>query len=123
MTEEKITEKLGAMDTERVIELWNECIEAKDMSDDRVYENGEDFFDTYFNSPYEAVLSAKLGDWRDCDVYVAFDGYANVVSFDYWDDENSPIDVYILTNWLLENPEKAAEYGIEDDDEDDEEGE
>lgn len=118
MTSDKIMDFINnKMDNAKVIDLWNECIEVKDMPDDRVYGNDEDFFDTYFNSPYEAVSSAALGDWKDCDTYVAFDGYANVVSFDYWDDENSPIDIYILVDWLVENPDKAAELGIEDEEE------
>ena len=43
----------------------------------------------------------------------------NVESFDYWQDSNSPIDVDVLAEWLMENPEKLEELGIEDDEEED----
>jgi hypothetical protein len=111
------------MDNVEVINLWNECIEHTNMPDDRVYENSSDFFNTYFNSPSDAVLAVCYGNYKECEKYIVFDGYGNVVTFDYWDDENSPIDIYILTDWLLENPEKAAEYEIDPDDDDDDDNE
>lgn len=121
MTEEKIAEKLGVMETERIIELWNECIEYTGYTDDEVYENGEDFFNEMFRNPYDAAMSVAFGNWKCSDRYVVFNGYANVESFNYWQDANSPIDVDVLAEWLMENPEKLEELDIEDDDEEEEE--
>lgn len=123
MTADKIMEVINEMDNQKVINLWNECIEWTNRSDDEVFENDPSFFDTYFNSPSDAVLAACYGKYKECKKYIAFDGYGNVVTFDYWDDYNSPVDIYILTDWLLENPEKAAEYGIDLDDNDDDDNE
>lgn len=51
MTADKIMEVINEMDNQKVINLWNECIEWTNMSDDEVFENDPSFFDTYFNSP------------------------------------------------------------------------
>lgn len=117
MTADKIMEAINGMDNVEVINLWNECIGHTNRPDDEVYENGSDFFNAYFNSPSDAVLAVCYGNYKECEKYIAFDGYGNVVTFDYWDDENSPIDIYVLVDWLVENPDKAVEYGIENDDE------
>lgn len=45
------------------------------------FENCEDFFDEYFNSPGEAVRATYFGDYRYADEYVRFNGYANLDSF------------------------------------------
>ena len=121
MTEEKITGAIGTMYSDKVVELWNECIRDKNYPDDEVFYNDEEFFNEMFGNAYGAVLSVTLGDWRNSDDYVAFDGYGNVVSFNYWNDYNSPIDVDILAEWLSENPAKLEELGIEDEEDEEEE--
>lgn len=120
MTKEKIMEKIGVMETERVIGLWNECIEYTGYTDDEVYENSEDFFNEMFRNPYDAAMRVAFGNWKCSDRYVVFNGYANVESFNYWQDANSPVDVDVLAEWLMDNPEKAAEIGVEDDDDEEE---
>lgn len=60
--------------------------------------------------------AATNGDYNVHDDYVVFDGYANLQSFDWWDDNNSPVDEDTLVDWLMENPKKLDELGIEEDD-------
>lgn len=121
MTREKIMEFINRsmVDTE-VITLWNECSESKGYYNDRVYDNDETFFEEMFRTTYDAVRAATNGDYNVHDDYVVFDGYANVESFNCWQDYSSPIDVDVLAEWLMDNPDKAAELGIEDDDEEEE---
>ena len=120
MTREKIMEFINrSMSNTEVINLWNECAEEKRYYDDRVYGNDETFLDEMFRTTHDAVRAATNGDYNVHDDYVVFDGYANLQSFDWWDDNNSPIDEDILVDWLMENPEKAAEIGIEDEEEED----
>lgn len=46
-----------------------------------VYENDEDFFDTFFEGrPAEAVRAAHYGDYHYNQDYVRFDGYGNLES-------------------------------------------
>lgn len=101
------------MDSIDVINLWNDCIEDKNILDDKIYNNGEDFFEEMFSSPYDAVRAVAYGEYTLNDNYIAFDGYGNIVTFDYWDDEGSPVDIDILADWLLDNEVVAMEYGIE----------
>lgn len=114
MTADKIMEAINGMDNVEVINLWNECIGHTNRPDDEVYENGSDFFNAYFNSPSDAVLAVINGEYDESDVYVAFDADSNLVTFMFWDDDESPIDADALASWLLDNELVAMEYGIED---------
>lgn len=117
MTREKIMEFINrSMVDMEVITLWNECAESKGYYDDRVYDNDETFFNEMFRTTYDAVRAATNGDYNVHDDYVVFDGYANLQSFDWLDDNNSPVDEDILVDWLMENPKKLDELGIEEDD-------
>ena len=107
MSREKIMNAIGAMSTEDVIDLWNECIQDAGYTDDEIFSNDEAFFTDMFISPYDAVLAAAYGDWHVNDDYVCFDGYGNLRSFRGWQDDNSPVDTDILADWLIENPDKA----------------
>lgn len=115
MTKEEVMLLIEDMYNDTVIELWNECVDDIHRPGDKVYRNDREFFDTVFRSPYDAILAVVNGDWNEPEEYAALDNEENVVSFDWFDEETSPIDMDILADWLLENPDKAAEYGIEED--------
>lgn len=121
MTAEKIMEAINhKMDSDDIINLWNECAESKCYYDDRVYGNDETFLNEMFGQTYDAVRAATNGDYNVHDGYVVFDGYANLQSFDWWDDNNSPVDEDTLVDWLMEQPKKLKELGIEDEEEEEE---
>ncbi|HFI0464387.1 TPA: antirestriction protein ArdA [Streptococcus suis] len=47
-----------------------------------VYENDEEFFETFFSSdPFAAVKASYFGEYRVADEYVGFNGYGNLVSY------------------------------------------
>lgn len=51
-----------------------------------VYENDEEFFETFFNNkPMEAVRAAQYGDYKFNHEYVTFDGYGNLQSYSWFD--------------------------------------
>ena len=52
------------------------------------YENDGEFFDTYFDSAFEAVRSAHYGSYDYSDDLVRFDGYGNLESFSRWEYED-----------------------------------
>ena len=68
------------------------------------YENNEEFFDTFFYNPMEAVRSSYYGDYNYCDKYVKFDGYGNLKSVDDYELEKE-YKYYIddITKSLLEH--------------------
>jgi len=84
----------------------------ENSSDDEIYNNDEDFFNTFFDGKVlEAVRAVCFGDYRYSDDYVMFNGYANLESFNNVSDK---IDIDTLADDILENPER---YDIELEDE------
>mgnify|MGYP001370473205 CR=1 FL=1 len=66
-------------ETEKVIrELisWNGSLDYLDF-----YENDEEFFNTFFVNPHDAIRAVMFGDYNYNDEYVRFDGYGNLDSF------------------------------------------
>lgn len=109
MTSEEIMKALAIMDTQDIIELWNECIEEVNYPGDRVYGNNMLFFEEMFAHPYDVAIAVTYGDWIQDDNYVVFNGYGNISSFNYWGDSNSPIDLDVMVEWLSDNKEKVEE--------------
>lgn len=114
MTKEEMLKAVKGLPYTEIIYLWNEYAEKNGMADKKVYKNTLDFLDEMFACPSDAVLAVTCGKYEEGDVYATFDSLGNLVTFMFWDDEDSPIDADIIAEWLLNNPMKAAEYGIED---------
>lgn len=86
-------------DVVRELNSWNGSLEHLEA-----YPNDEDFFDTFFSHDVMgAVRAIQYGDYNLNDDYVGFDGYGNLVSFNYL--------VYI--DELKEEVEEIAELLIE----------
>jgi hypothetical protein len=70
-------------DVVRELNSWNGCLDNLD-----VYENDEEFFDTFFEGkPMEAVRAAQYGDYAYNNDYVRFNGYGNLESLSEYDYE------------------------------------
>ena len=72
---------------------WEEC------PDDEIYENGEDFLNKFFRTPYDAVTAAQFGNYRCTDDWVWFNAPANLES-----DSFTPraIDERLLADWYMD---------------------
>lgn len=79
------------------------------------YNNDEDFFDTYFNNnPYEVARATFYGDYRFNDDYVYFNGYGNLVSFNYINEFVSDSDIEDITEDIINNYNSYdLDYSIE----------
>lgn len=55
---------------------WNLCLDYLDF-----WENDEEFFNTYFDSPMEIIRAIHYGDYNYNDDYVKFNGYGILVSY------------------------------------------
>ena len=63
----------------RELNSWNGSLEHLEA-----YPNDEDFFNTFYSHDVaEAVRAALYGDYSFSDDYVGFNGYGNLVSFNY----------------------------------------
>lgn len=112
MTKEKILKSIDNMTSNKVIEAWNDCVDEKGY-DNKIYDNGREFLELSFNSPFDAVRAVENGHYHSNDDYVIFNGCDGLESFNFWD-ECPIIDTDILVNWLIENPDKAEEYITEE---------
>lgn len=110
---------LRGRDDSEVVSLWNEyCDEIGDV-DGFAYLMDE--FDELMEgkSPWEITRMAFYGDFNPNHSFFGFNGYANLISFDFADANNSPIDFESLAEWLIESrPEEvgAEEEEVNEDD-------
>ena len=81
MKYEKIREYLlnneeALLDVVSELNSWNGCLENLDF-----FENDEEFFNTFFDNPMEAIRATYYGDYNYNDDYVKFNGYGNINSY------------------------------------------
>lgn len=78
-----------------------------------IHDNDEENINTLFETPYDAAQAVVYGKYNPSDDYVMLDGYSNAVSFSYQliQDDNCPIDISELAQWLI-NEDKLADYDI-----------
>lgn len=102
--EEKIKAIIDEMDDGDKIALWNESCRECSYYDDEIYSMGEfdEIMDGY--SPLDIVRKIYYGaNFNPNHDYFAFDGYANLVSFDYADEQNSPFCLDDLVDRIVRN--------------------
>ena len=95
-----------------LVMTYNDYADA--MSYERIYDNDAENINTLFDTPYNTAQAVIYGDYSPNDDYVMLDGYANAVSFSYQltQDENCPIDIEELAQWIVDN-ELFNDYDIE----------
>ena len=78
-----------------------------------IHDNDEENINTLFETPYDAAQAVVYGKYNPNDDYVTLDGYSNAISFSYQltQDDNCPIDISELAEWLI-NEDKLSEYSI-----------
>ena len=81
MKEEKIREYLlnneeTLLDVVSELNSWNGCLENLEF-----WENDEEFFNTFFDNPMEAIRATYYGNYNYNDDYVKFNGYGNIDSY------------------------------------------
>ena len=102
--EEKIKAIIEAMDDGDKIALWNESCRECGYYDDEIYSMGE--FDELMADSTPSDIASRIfygGGFNPNHDYFAFDGYANLVSFGYADDENSPFCIDDLVDRIVRN--------------------
>ena len=77
-----------------VVSLWNAYEEEEGGSENKIYVNDADFFNSKFDNAYDAVMAVSLsGKWTWSDDYVYFDNNGYITSFNHWDDVKSPVNL------------------------------
>ena len=102
MDEIKIINKLRKMNNvnnEELVSVWNEF--AYDTLDELIiYENTEEVINEIF-TPYEAVQASHNDEYATYDKYFILLN-RKMKSFTYFTEDNSPIDLNILSHWILQ---------------------
>ena len=99
-----IVDQINNLDTEDLIRLHNSYCQEANYSDNEIYGNDEDFFETFFsNNVIDAVRSATYGEYNFSDKYVKFDGYGNLESFHYFGTDDLVESVDTIAEFILEN--------------------
>lgn len=99
-----IVDQINNLDTEDLIRLHNSYCQEANYSDNEIYGNDEDFFETFFsNNVIDAVRSATYGEYNFSDNYVKFNGYGNLESFNYFGTDNLIESVDTIAEFILEN--------------------
>ena len=101
---EKIKAIIEAMDDGNKVALWNESCRECSYYDDEIYSMGE--FDEIMDGYSPSDIAQKIyygANFNPNHDYFAFDGYANLTSFGYAGDQNSPFCLYDLVNRIVRN--------------------
>ena len=64
------------LDVVSELNSWNGCLENLDF-----WENDEEFFNTFFKNPMDAIRATYYGNYNYNDDYVKFNGYGNIDSY------------------------------------------
>lgn len=105
----QVIEVITDMDNDDTISLYNEYADSNGY--ELIFNNDEQTINDLFSSPYDAIRQTNNKDYNDNDEYFTFNGYGHAVSFDYVSDDNCPIDIEELAQWLI-NEDKLADYDI-----------
>lgn len=109
---EAITEYLNGLSDSELVNIHNEYCQSCNYSDDEIFINDEDFFNTYFeNDVLGAVRAASYGEFNYSHKYVKFNGYGNLDSF------NNPteyVDIAAIAADILENEENYNYIELEE---------
>ena len=97
----QVIEQLDNHDTESLISIYNDYADMNKY--ERINDNDEHTINDLYSSPYDALLAASYGDYNPNHDYFIYDGYNNLSSFNYADDDNSPIDFDELAQWIVNN--------------------
>lgn len=107
-TLETVKEFLTDLSKEEKVNIHNEYCRENNLGDDEIYSNDEDFFNLFFEGKViEAVRAVSYGKFNYSDDYVKFNGYGNLESFNYPDDE---IDINAIAEDIIENPNRYSNY-------------
>lgn len=81
---------------------------------ERIFDNDEENLNNIFLTPYDAIMQTNHKDYNENDDYFVVNGYGHACSFSYQlvQDDNCPIDIEELAQWIVDN-DLFNDYDIE----------
>lgn len=103
-----------------MVNFHNIMCQNQNNSDSEIFQNDEDFFQTYFSDKLmEAIRAISYGDYNYSHEFVMFDEYANLQSFN---DPEPYIDIPEIAEDIQNSP-SGYDIELEDEEEEEEAGE
>jgi hypothetical protein len=104
-----IIAEIKEMSSSDIFDLNNRFCESANYHDSYFYMNDEEFFETYFNKPIDAVRACHFGKWSFADDFVQFNGYGNLESFAYLSADELPDNVQNIAEYVADNIEEFSD--------------
>ncbi len=100
-----VLEHLETLNTSDIIHIHNQYCQNHNYSDDEIYWNDEDFFETFFpNNSYEVARATFYGDYNFSHEYVRFNWYGNLESLDSFSTSDFVESTEKIAEDIIENP-------------------
>lgn len=111
-----VIDHLNNLQDYELLDLYSEY--ADQNSYERVYNLDEDTINDVYDSPWSALNDSNHDKFNENDSYFTYNGYGHMVTFNYPSDDNSPIDIEDIAEWIISN-DLHTDYHIEVVNEDD----
>lgn len=110
--QENIVGRLGDCPNNVLVNVYNEFADANNY--EKIFDRA-DFFEIMLGCehPEEVANMVFYGNYRPTDKWAMFDGYGNIQTTDYPEDE---MDLQEIANWLLEDYTRLENFLYTDDD-------
>ena len=106
---QKVIDQINDMDSDNLVSLNNTYCQENNYSDSEIYNNDEDFFETFFSGNVTAAVRAAIyGEYNYHHDYVKFNGYANLESMDSITTDDLPESVLTIARYIVENPREFS---------------
>ena len=97
----QVIEQLNNLPTDELVNLYIEY--ASDNSYETIYNLDENTINELYSSPWQALYDSNHKDFNDRDYFFTYNGNGHMVSFSNEDDDNCPIDIEELAQWIVSN--------------------
>ena len=106
----QVIEQLNNLSTDELVSVYIEY--ASNNSYETIYNLDESTINELYSSPWQALYDSNHKDFNDRDYFFTYNGNGHMISFSNEDDDNCPIDIEELAQWIVDN-ELFNEYHIE----------
>ena len=103
-----VIDAINDLNTYDLVTLNNIYCQENNMPDSEIYENNDEFLETYFTDVPSAVKAVHFGDYRYSDAWVWFNGYANLESKNYMETSDLVELVDVIAEHVIDNPSEYS---------------
>ena len=107
---QQVIEQINHLSTDELVNTYNDY--ADQNSYDRINNLDEGTINELYSSPWQALYDSNHKDFNDRDYFFTYNGNGHMISFSNEDDNNCPIDIEELAQWIVDN-ELYDDYNLE----------